>query len=106
MTVLKDFTLIDAKTDASLILTLDDPDLFKHPIVTMWEPGFWVMTDEEAERLRASQVVVLGEQRGATEVEILPNDRFEKVAALAKLHCDTDVRPTRCSSRFPGGRCR
>ena len=53
MTVLKDFTLIDANTDGSLILTLDDPNLFKHPIALMQEPGFWVMTDAEAERLRA-----------------------------------------------------
>ena len=53
MAVLKDFTLIDTNTDGSLILTLDDPNLFKHPIALMQEPGFWVMTDEEAERLRA-----------------------------------------------------
>ena len=53
MAVLKDFTLIDANTDGSLILTLDDPNLFKHPIALMQEPGFWVMTDAEAERLRA-----------------------------------------------------
>ena len=53
MVVLKDFTLIDANTDGSLILTLNDPNLFKHPIALMQEPGFWVMTDEEAERLRA-----------------------------------------------------
>ena len=53
MAVLKDFTLIDTNTDGSLILALDDPNLFKHPIALMQEPGFWVMTDEEAERLRA-----------------------------------------------------
>ena len=53
MTTLGDFTLVDAVTDASLILTLDDPELFKHPIITMWEPGFWTLTDEEAARLRA-----------------------------------------------------
>ena len=53
MTVLEDVTLTDAKIDGSLILTLDDPDLFKHPIAVMWEPGFWVMTDQESERLRA-----------------------------------------------------
>ena len=52
MTVLDDVTLIDAKTDGSLILTLDNANLFKHPIVMMWEPGFWVMTDGEAARLR------------------------------------------------------
>ena len=53
MAVLKDFTLIDTNADGSLILTLDDHNLFKHPIALMQEPGFWVMTDEEALRLRA-----------------------------------------------------
>ena len=53
MRVLGDFTLIDARTDGSLTLTLDDPNLFKHPIAMMWEPGFWVMTDEQAALLRA-----------------------------------------------------
>ena len=51
--VLDDVTLIDARTDGSLILALDDPNLFIHPIAMMWEPGFWVMTDRDAEHLRA-----------------------------------------------------
>ena len=37
---------------ASLVLTLDDPELFNHPIVFMWEPGFWNLTDREAESFR------------------------------------------------------
>jgi hypothetical protein len=45
-------TLIDARTDGSLILPIDDATLFKQPVVMMWEPGFWVMTDKEAGRLR------------------------------------------------------
>ena len=53
MAVLDDFTLIDANTDGSLVLTLDDPSLFKHPIALLQEPGFWPMTDEEAGHLRA-----------------------------------------------------
>jgi uncharacterized protein DUF4159 len=52
MRILDDLTIIDAKTDGSLILTLDDPKLFKYPIVMLWEPGFWVMTDNQANRLR------------------------------------------------------
>jgi len=52
MTVLDQLTYIDARTDGSLTLTLDDPYLFKHPVAVMWEPGFWVMTDKEATRLR------------------------------------------------------
>ena len=53
MAILEDFTLVDANIDGSLILTLDDPNLFKHPIALMQEPGYWVMTDGEADRLRA-----------------------------------------------------
>jgi len=53
LSVLGNFTLIDAQTDGSLILKIDDPNLFKHPIAMMWEPGFWVMTDEQALQLRA-----------------------------------------------------
>jgi hypothetical protein len=53
MAILKDVTLIDAKTDGSLILALDDPELFKYPVAVMWEPGYWRMTDHEAECLRA-----------------------------------------------------
>lgn len=51
MTVVRDFTLIDANADGSLVLSLDDPALFRYPIAVLWEPGFWVMTDEEALRL-------------------------------------------------------
>jgi hypothetical protein len=52
MAVLKELTLVDAKVDTSLILQLDDPNLFNYPIAMMWEPGFWRMTDEQAKRLR------------------------------------------------------
>jgi hypothetical protein len=50
--LLKDITYIDARTEGSLILTLDDPELFKYPIVMMWEPGFWTMSDSEALHFR------------------------------------------------------
>ncbi len=48
MRALKDITLVNAKADGSLVLTLDDPNLFKYPIAVLWEPGYLVMTDEEA----------------------------------------------------------
>jgi hypothetical protein len=51
--ILKELTSIDARTDGSRILSLDDPELFKYPIVFMWEPGFWSLTDVEAEAFRA-----------------------------------------------------
>ena len=51
--ILKELTSIDVRTDGSLIMSLDDPELFKYPIVFMWEPGFWSLTDVEAESFRA-----------------------------------------------------
>ena len=51
--ILEDLTALDIHTDGSLILTLDDPELFKYPIAFMWEPGFWNLTDREAESFRA-----------------------------------------------------
>jgi hypothetical protein len=50
--ILQEVTFIDARTDGARILDLDDPDLFKYPIAYMWEPGFWSMSDGEAERFR------------------------------------------------------
>jgi uncharacterized protein DUF4159 len=52
MSLLHEFTLIDTNNAGSLILTLDDPQLFKYPIAYMWEPGFWRLTDGEAARFR------------------------------------------------------
>jgi hypothetical protein len=51
--IIKELTAIDIHTDNSLILTLDDPELFNYPIAFMWEPGFWNLTDREAESFRA-----------------------------------------------------
>ena len=51
--ILRELTALDIHTDASRILTLDDPDLFRYPIAFMWEPGFWNLADVEAESFRA-----------------------------------------------------
>ena len=51
--ILRELTYLDARTDGSRILTLDDPELFRYPIAFMWEPGFWNLTDTEAESFRA-----------------------------------------------------
>ena len=50
--IVRELTNIDVRTDGSRILTLDDPELFKHPIAFMWEPGFWNLTDREAATFR------------------------------------------------------
>jgi hypothetical protein len=51
--ILKELTSLDIRTNGSLILTLDDPELFKYPVAFMWEPGFWNLTDAEAVSFRA-----------------------------------------------------
>ena len=50
--ILKELTYLDIHTEGSRILMLDDPELFKYPIAFMWEPGFWTLTDREAESFR------------------------------------------------------
>ena len=52
MLLLNDLTAIDVNRSGSLILSLDDPQLFRYPIVYMWEPGYWTIGDEEALRFR------------------------------------------------------
>ena len=51
--IIRKLTYVDIHDDGNEILTLDDPDLFKYPIALMWEPGFWNLTDREAESFRA-----------------------------------------------------
>jgi hypothetical protein len=51
--IVQELTTLGIRTDGSLVLTLDDPELLKHPIAFMWEPGFWNLTDREAEAFRA-----------------------------------------------------
>jgi Domain of unknown function (DUF4159) len=51
--IVDELTGLDIRMDGSLILTLDDPQLFKYPVAFMWEPGFWNLTDREAESFRA-----------------------------------------------------
>jgi hypothetical protein len=51
--ILRELTALNLRPDATLVLTLDDPELFKYPIAFMWEPGFWNLTDREAVSFRA-----------------------------------------------------
>lgn len=53
MQILDGVTNLDARLDATQIMSLDDPELFKYPIAYMAEPGFWTVTDKEAENFRA-----------------------------------------------------
>ncbi len=89
--IAKELTLLDARTDGSRILTLDDPELFNYPIAFMWEPGFWNLTDGEAQSFRAYLLkggfAVFEDFDGAEQWSnfeaqmrrVLPNGRFVKL---------------------------
>jgi hypothetical protein len=50
--IVADISKARVRTDGSNVLDLGDPEIFRHPLVYMSEPGFWDMTDAEAENLR------------------------------------------------------
>ena len=52
VTILDELTAVAPFLSGSNILTLDDPELFKYPVAYLAEPGYWTLTDEEAEGLR------------------------------------------------------
>ena len=51
--IVRQLTGVDIHTDGSRIVTLDDPELFNYPIAFMWEPGFWNLSEPEAESFRS-----------------------------------------------------
>jgi hypothetical protein len=53
MKILDEVSYLGPKTEESIIFGLDDPELFKHPVSYMSEPGFWVPTQAEAAAFRA-----------------------------------------------------
>jgi hypothetical protein len=50
--ILKAITKLDPNIDETNVLDLEDPEIFKNPILYMWEPGYWQITDEGARNLR------------------------------------------------------
>lgn len=51
-TMLAELSTVNVRKDESLVLSLDDPELFKYPIAYMAEPGFWQPSEAEAKGLR------------------------------------------------------
>ena len=50
--ILRELTKIRPYVDGGNVFALDDPELTKYPVAYMAEPGFWTMTDAEAEGFR------------------------------------------------------
>jgi hypothetical protein len=89
MQILDEVTLLRPKIEETSIVGLDDPQLFKHPIAYMAEPGYWTLTDSEASAFRAYLLkggfVIFddfSEQRGGWDAferafrRVLPEARF------------------------------
>jgi hypothetical protein len=53
MKIMEDVTLLKPRLTGSNMLALDDPELFNYPIAYMAEPGFWEVTEREAQNFRA-----------------------------------------------------
>ena len=51
--ILSELSTLRVRLDASNVLALDDPDLFKYPVAYLAEPGFWNPSDGDAAALRA-----------------------------------------------------
>jgi len=51
--ILSALTTARPRVEASNILTLDDPELFKFPVAYLCEPGSWMPTDKEVAGLRS-----------------------------------------------------
>jgi hypothetical protein len=50
--ILNEVTTLRPRLDATNILDLEDPDIFKNPILYIWEPGFWRISEAGANNLR------------------------------------------------------
>jgi hypothetical protein len=50
--ILEYVSTIALNAHGSNVLDLDDPELFRHPLIYLSEPGFWGMSDAEAAGLR------------------------------------------------------
>jgi hypothetical protein len=51
--ILSELSTLRVRTDASNVLALDDPELFKYPVAYLCEPGFWMPSDAEIAGLRS-----------------------------------------------------
>ena len=50
--IIEYLSTIPTNLDASNVYDLDDPEIFRHPIIYLSEPGYWTISDAEAESLR------------------------------------------------------
>src|SRR5688572_10230207 len=52
MKIMDEISLLDAHVDDMNVVTLDDPELFRYPVLYIIEVGWWAPTPEQAANLR------------------------------------------------------
>lgn len=50
--LLHELTTMNVELDGTNVFEIGDPEMFRHPLIYISEPGFWTMTDEQAMVLR------------------------------------------------------
>jgi hypothetical protein len=87
--ILTELTTLRPRVDASNILTLDDPELFKFPVAYLCEPGSWNPTDKEVEGLRSYL------KKGGFVIfdDFLGNDLFNLEAQLRRVLPEARMMP-------------
>ena len=94
--ILDEITLLRPRTDGSNILSLDDPELFNYPIAYMAEPGFWSVSDTEADAFRKYLLkggfVIFDDFRGGDwdnlqeqMRHVLPDGRWQELDGTAAI---------------------
>jgi hypothetical protein len=51
--IVNEMTVLRPRVDASKVIAIDDPELFRYPVAYMTEAGYWEETDKEAVALRS-----------------------------------------------------
>ena len=90
--ILDEVTLVSPRTDGTNVVAADSPELHRHPVAYVAEPGMWAPTQAEIDNvsayLRKGGFLILDDFRGAREwcqveqifAAVLPRHRFRQLA--------------------------
>lgn len=94
LAILDETTFIDTDRGMSNIVSFDDPELFRHPIIYMVEPGFWQPSPEELENLgsylRKGGFLIVDDFRGPRELSTLEFYLGQALPELSLLNVGAD----------------
>lgn len=102
--ILQELTTIQTTPDSYLVLDLHDPEIMNYPFLYMSEPGYWNITEKEANNFRQYLLrggfVVFDDFRGESEwanltnamKKVLPESSFQLLEADQPIfHCYYDI---------------